>query len=337
MVHIQWKERYNIGYKEIDAQHKVLLDLLNELIDLAGGSGHPDQITNIFHRLYEYVVTHFSTEERYMRICKYPRLAEHEAQHASFIQKMIELNNAFDPEDPHLLDETLDFIKNWYIDHILKSDLDYVPSMKHYYGEAPIRAVIFDFGNVLCGFDNAKFLEGLAKLSGTPAKELETRLYHDSTLTQEYDRGEISSAGFLAGVTSLCGVDLPEAEFIQVYTDIFTPNPAVFDLVQRIKRHHRVGLLSNTNPWYFEHVIAKTEIFPLFDSVTLSYEVGASKPDPRLFDDALQKLDLMAEECVFIDDQSANAQAATEHLLHGIVYTTPIALMAELRRHKVTF
>ena len=337
MAHIQWKERYNIGYKEIDAQHKVLLDLLNELIDLAGGSGHPDQITSIFHRLYEYVLTHFSTEERYMRICRYPRLAEHEAEHATFIQKMLELNNSFDPTDPHLLDETLDFIKTWYIDHILKSDLDYAPSMKRYHAEAPIQAVLFDFGNVLCLFDNAKFLEALSKLCGSPAKELETRLYRDSTLTQEYERGEISSAGFLAGVSALCGADLPEEAFIQAYTDIFTPNPAVFDLVKRIKRNHRVGLLSNTSPWHFEHVIAKTEVFPLVDSVSLSYEVGASKPDPRLFEDALEKLGLMAEECVFIDDQPAFAQAATEHLLHGIAYTTPIALMAELRRHKVTF
>lgn len=337
MVHIQWKDRYNIDYKEIDAQHKVLLDLLNELIDLAGGSGHPEQITGIFHRLYEYVLTHFSTEEGYMRACNYPRLAEHEALHASFIQKMVELNNAFDPEDPHLLDETLDFIKTWYIDHILKADLDYAPTLKHYHSEAPIRAVLFDFDNVLCAFDQAKFLEGLAKLCGVQAKDLEGRLFHDSTLTQDYERGELNSDGFLAGVAALFGADLPEEAFIQAYTDGFSPTPAMFDLVQRIKRRYRVGLIANTTPWHFDHVITKTDIFSVFDSVSLSYEVGAIKPDPRLFEDALHKLDLMAEECLYIDDRPAFAQSATEHLLHGITYTTPISLMAELRRHKVTF
>ena len=132
-------------------------------------------------------------------------------------------------------------------------------------------------------------------------------------------------------------MDLSEEALIQVYTDICTPNPALFDLLQRIKRHHKVGLIANTSPWHFEHVIAKMVVFPLFDSVTLSCEVGASKPDPRLFEDALHKLDLMAEECVYIDDKPAFAQAATEHLLHGITYTTPVVLMTELRRHKVTF
>ena len=182
-----------------------------------------------------------------------------------------------------------------------------------------------------------KFLEAVSKLCSLSAKELETRLYRESTLTQEYERGEINSEGFRAGVCSLCGTDIPVADFLQAYTDIFTPNPAVLDLVRKVKLHHRVGLLTNASPWHFEHVIAKTEIYPLFESVTLSFEVGASKPDPRLFEDALQKLDLMAEECIYIADKPVFAQAATEHLLHGIAYTTPIALMTELRRHKVTF
>jgi hypothetical protein len=43
----------------------------------------------------------------------------------------------------------------------------------------------------------------------------------------------------------------------------------------------------------------------------------------------------MAEECVYIDDLAPFAQAATEHLMHGITYTTPVALMAQLRQVKV--
>ena len=96
-------------------------------------------------------------------------------------------------------------------------------------------------------------------------------------------------------------------------------------------------LLSNTSPWHYQHAIQTTPVFPVFENVTLSYEVGASKPDPRLFEDALAKLDLMAEECIYIDDVPAFAQAATEHLLHGITYTTPLALITELRRLKVVF
>ncbi len=337
MVHIQWKDRYNIGYKEIDTQHQELLQVLNELLDLVGERRDPELVASIFHRLCAYVHTHFSTEERYMRACGYPRLAEHEAQHSTFVQKLLELNQTYDPADPHLLDETLEFVKNWYLDHIIKSDLDYVPFLKRYQVDAPVKAILFDFGNVVCAFDNDRFLAGLASLCGKPADQLKTRLYLQSTLPKDYEAGRIGSREFLEGVSALCEQDLPEADFIRVYTDIFTPIQATFDLIQKLKPGYRIGLISNTSPWHFEHAIQTAEIFPLFNSVTLSFEVGASKPDPLLFEDALGKLDLMAEECIYIDDQRPYALAATEHLLRGVTYTTPVALMAQLRQLKVAF
>lgn len=337
MVHIQWKDRYNIGYKEIDAQHKGLLDVLNQLIDLVGERREPELVASIFHRLCEYVHTHFATEERYMRACGYPRQAEHEALHATFVQRLLELNGAYDPADPRLVNEALEFVKHWYLDHIIKSDQDYVPFLKRYQTEAPVKAVLFDFGNVICTFDNGRFLEGLSALCAQPAEVLKTRLYLQSTLPKDYEAGLIGSREFLEGVSTLCGMELPEADFIRVYTDIFTPIDSTFDLIRKLKSKYRIGLISNTSPWHFEHAIQTTEVFPLFDSVTLSFEVGASKPDPRLFEDALDKLGLMAEECVYIDDQRPYALAATEHLMRGITYTTPVAIMSQLRQAKVEF
>jgi hemerythrin-like metal-binding protein len=337
MAHIQWKDRFNIGYKDIDDQHKVLLALLNDLIDLIDQGGEPEAVSDIFQRLCGYALTHFTQEERYMRAAGYPGLERQESEHAAFVQQVLAFNQAFDPSDPRLLRETQAFLRDWYLDHILKSDMDYVPCLKRYHSEAVIKAVIFDFGNVVCRFDNSRFLDGLASLCGKPADDLKVALYQESTLTQDYEAGKIGSSEFREGVSSLCGMDLPEADFIRVYTDIFTPIESTFELIRKLKPRYRIGLLSNTSPWHLERAIRTTDIFPLFDSVTLSYEVGAHKPDPRLFEDALSKLDLMAEECVYIDDRPPFALAATEHLLHGIIYTTPIALMAELRRLKVSF
>jgi HAD superfamily hydrolase (TIGR01509 family) len=337
MAHIQWKDRYNIGYKDIDAQHRVLLDLLNDLVDLIDGGGSPEQVSSIFQRLCGYALTHFTNEERYMKAAGYPGLAHQESEHASFVHQLLAFNQAYDPSDPRLLEETQSFLRNWYLDHILRSDMGYVPFLKRYRREAIPRAVIFDFGNVLCSFDNLRFLEGLSSLCGKPAEELRVILYQQSTLTQDYEAGRISSRAFLDEVSSLCGTDLPEDAFIRAYTDIFTPIEATFDLIRKLKSHYRVGLISNTSPWHFEHVIQTSEIFPLFDSVTLSFEVGASKPDPRLFEDALAKLGLMAEECVYIDDQRPYALAANEHLLQGLTYTTPAALLTQLRQLKVAF
>jgi putative hydrolase of the HAD superfamily len=202
--------------------------------------------------------------------------------------------------------------------------------------EAPIQAVIFDFGNVICRFDNRRALQALALVCGQTPELLE-RLVVGSGLSEAYESGALDSRSFLTALSELCGHAFEEDFFVRAFTDIFTPIPSTFELIQRLHGRYRLGLLSNTNPWHFEHGIRTTEVFTQFTSVTLSYEVGALKPDPRIYDDALAKLDLPAAACVYIDDIPAFAQAAAARGLHGLTYTTPEVLLAELKRLQVTF
>ena len=193
----------------------------------------------------------------------------------------------------------------------------------------PIRGILFDFGNVICTFDNRRILTALAPLCGQPPEVLE-RLIQGSDLPATYESGAITSQEFLAGMSSLCGHALSEKTFVPAFTDIFTPITSTFELIRRLKPRYRLGLVSNTNPWHAEHVIRTTEVFPLFDAVTFSHEVRALKPDPRIFQDALAKLGLPPEACVFIDDIRAFAEAATALGMHGITYTGPDTLRADL-------
>ena len=199
MVQLQWKDRYNIGYGEIDAQHRSLLDLVNELSGLVGERQDPAVVGAVFSRLCDYVRVHFTTEERLLEACGYARLADHRDLHARFIDKLLELNRSFDPADPHLLSETSDFLKHWYLEHITKADQDYAPILQRHPPESPVRALIFDFGNVQYRFDNGRFLAGLSRLCGRSAEELKRAIYDDSSLSLDYEAGRIDSPTFLAG------------------------------------------------------------------------------------------------------------------------------------------
>jgi putative hydrolase of the HAD superfamily len=64
--------------------------------------------------------------------------------------------------------------------------------------------------------------------------------------------------------------------------------------------------------------------------VTLSFEVKAMKPDERIYRDAVGKLRVRAEECVFIDDIEANAEGARRLGMAGIRYVTHGALIESL-------
>ncbi len=192
-----------------------------------------------------------------------------------------------------------------------------------------IQGLIFDFGNVIYRFDNRKILEGLAPLCGRSLAEL-AGFMAESPLPEDYEAGRVDSAEFLAGVSDLCGWPFEEAAFVRAFTDIFTPIEATLDLIRRLEPHYRLGLISNTNPWHFEHAIRTCGVFPLFDAVTLSFELKALKPDPRIFEDSLTKLGLPATDCVFIDDRPDFVEAATRLGFHGLTYTDPERLVREL-------
>ncbi|KOR27636.1 hemerythrin, partial [Achromatium sp. WMS1] len=78
---LAWSEEISVGVEEIDEQHKVLLNLINELNDAMQARRSHDVITSIINKLSEYTRIHFAVEESLMRILNYPDYESHKAQH----------------------------------------------------------------------------------------------------------------------------------------------------------------------------------------------------------------------------------------------------------------
>jgi len=195
-----------------------------------------------------------------------------------------------------------------------------------------IQAVIFDFGRVICDFDIGKFVARAAPFSTLSAAGLKETTPHMMQVAGRYETGLITSREFYLEVCRIASLKVPEEEFVRAWTDIFTPKQATFELVKRLKGRYRLGLLSNTNEWHFEFGIKPVGIFPLFDAVTLSFEVHAMKPDRKMYDDMLAKLALPAAACVYIDDIAEYVAAGRAIGLHGIHYTTHERLLEDLAK-----
>jgi FMN phosphatase YigB (HAD superfamily) len=91
-------------------------------------------------------------------------------------------------------------------------------------------------------------------------------------------------------------------------------------------------MLSNTNELHYTHNICTVAVFPLFDAVTLSFEVKAMKPARPMYDDILEKLAVTPEECVYIDDLNENVITANFLGMRGILFMTPEKLVQDLQR-----
>jgi len=198
-----------------------------------------------------------------------------------------------------------------------------------------IRAVVFDFGNVLCRFEPGRMADNLAPYSAFSLEELRSLILAPSALVHRYESGLISSAEFYKGVVEACRLRITETEFIRAFCDIFTPVPETLDWVRRLHGKVKLGLLSNTSEWHYLHDIRTVDVFPLFDAVTLSFQVKAMKPDPAMYRDVLAKLDLPAEECFYTDDIVPFVETARALGLHAEPFTTTETLKKALRNHGI--
>ena len=193
-----------------------------------------------------------------------------------------------------------------------------------------IRAVVFDFGNVISAFDNERFLRALLPGAAFGFDALKEAIY-GSDLPRRYETGAISSEEFFREASRIGGLSVSREGFFRAFNDIFTPIPSTSALIRDLKKKYRVGLLSNTNEWHYEHYFKGVEVFPLFDSVTLSFAVKEMKPGEKIYRDALDKLDVAPGECAYVDDVEAYAEGARRVGMKGIRYVTHESLLDSLR------
>jgi glucose-1-phosphatase len=195
-----------------------------------------------------------------------------------------------------------------------------------------INAFIFDFGNVVCSFDIRLFYLRAQPYSSLPPDDLHAALKSSHGIMRDYETGLLTSEEFFARICTACRLTVSQKEFVAAYTQIFEPIPSTYELIRRLKPRYKLGLLSNTNEWHFEHGIKPVEVFPLFDTVTLSYEVKAMKPAEKIYRDALGKLGVPPAECVYIDDLEENVLAAQELGMQGFLFRTGEELRSSLKR-----
>jgi len=125
---ITWSSELALGIDEIDDQHKVLVEILNDVYD-AVNSGNKDEkkLKKIVDGMLRYVNFHFVTEEMKMIKSNYGDYKKHKAQHDAFVEKALEFQAAFREGSVNLPENMMNFLKDWLINHIQGTDREYVP------------------------------------------------------------------------------------------------------------------------------------------------------------------------------------------------------------------
>ncbi|MFO0726288.1 MAG: bacteriohemerythrin [Myxococcota bacterium] len=125
MALFEWSDDYSVKVASIDAQHKVLVGMLNELHDgMSRGSGN-DHLSAVLSGLIQYTAQHFAHEEALFAEHGFEDAEEHIAEHQRLVKQVLEFQKKFDAKQASLNMELMRFLKDWLIKHILGSDMKY--------------------------------------------------------------------------------------------------------------------------------------------------------------------------------------------------------------------
>jgi len=202
---------------------------------------------------------------------------------------------------------------------------------------ARFRAIIFDIGRVLIRVDISPAMDGLAcGLSLTPA-ELWTAIQKDPHWL-DWQEGRISPHDWHLHLTKRLGVSLTFEQFSEVWNRALDPIPIQPEsFLEKLSKNYRLALLSNTDPIHMLYAEARYPFFRFFPIRIYSYRVGASKPDPLIYREALKACKVRAEQAVYIDDVAAYAEAAQRLGMTGIVFQSSEQLQSDLRELGILF
>ena len=130
MILIEWKTEFETGVAKIDAHHKELVNMINELHEAMIEEKGKDFLGMLLDRLINYTLMHFSTEEEYMLKYRYKESEEHLKKHKELRDKATEFKKNYDSGKTVMYMSVMTFLKEWLQNHMLDTDVKFGKFLK---------------------------------------------------------------------------------------------------------------------------------------------------------------------------------------------------------------
>ncbi len=193
-----------------------------------------------------------------------------------------------------------------------------------------LKAVIFDYGEVLCHAPTPAENQRLASFFGIGVDQLPVLWARNRG---PFDRGDLTPEVYWSMLAKDAGVDISPsliAEICELDLTMWSNvNVGMVAWAQKLSSAGvKVGLLSNMHPNMVAHCRKYFSWLKDFDCVTFSAEVRMIKPDPAIYQHTLRGLGVTASETLFLDDREINVAAAKALGIYALRFES----MAQLRR-----
>jgi putative hydrolase of the HAD superfamily len=195
-----------------------------------------------------------------------------------------------------------------------------------------IKVILFDLGNVLIDFDFSIAAKRFAYFCEKGPKEI-TGLFLSSNIINLFEEGKISPKDFFSQVKDMLDLNISYARFIPIWNEVFflsAKNRSVYSLANNLRNNYRIAVLSNTNMLHYDYIKEYFPVFNIFNEVFASCKMGLIKPDPRIYKQVLEALDVKPEEVFYTDDREELVKSAAALKINGFVFTDYKKLKSDL-------
>ena len=188
--------------------------------------------------------------------------------------------------------------------------------------QSKVKAVIFDYGGVLCKLPPPEQIQELSDLCGLEETEF---LKHFWTFRLAYDRGDFDGPLFWRNIGKAAGKSYTDEQiglFVVKDVQLWLQLDESMLAWNRTLREGgwKTAILSNMPDALGIHLRQHSNLFGQFDHVTLSYEIRSAKPESKIYRSCMANLGLKSGDAVFLDDKVVNIHAAQAVGLHAITF-----------------
>jgi FMN phosphatase YigB (HAD superfamily) len=193
--------------------------------------------------------------------------------------------------------------------------------------------VVFDLGKVLVDFDYSIAARKVAARSTRHVENLHDFL-GGSPLLVQLETGLITREQFFTEVQKITGFGGSLEEFGGYFADIFTPMPEMVELHAGLrKKKIPTYIFSNTNDLAIGHIRHNFPFFGQFDGYILSYEIGAMKPRPKIYEALEEMSGRRGGDIFYIDDRLENVEAGAARGWQIVLHETPAKTRIALEKY----
>lgn len=200
----------------------------------------------------------------------------------------------------------------------------------------PIQVILFDLGNVILPFNHFQIAEKLSQFSQKkefqdPKKIFSYLFDFEKGAVNPFDLGKVSPREFFQAIKERLDLSVSFEEFVPIWCNIFVEDQEVTQIILSLKRKWRLGLLSNTDPLHFNHILSEFPVMKAFDKWILSYEVGFKKPAIQIFRKAMEWASVKPDKILYVDDTKEYVEVAGSLGIQSIHFISAARLKKELR------